>query len=237
MTRPVFTCSWDDGHPADLRLAEALAEAGCPGTFYVPLSNREGRPVMRPAEVRRLAGDGFEIGGHGLDHVRLTALPPDEAARQIADGRRRLEDLLGQAVEGFCYPGGRHDAGLRRLVAASGFRYARTTEMFRLDRGNDPLALPTTLQLYPHGSGACLRNWLRNGGGTARLRLARRFLAQGFDGVLDAAAAEGGVFHLWGHSWEIEERGLWPTLTALLASVTERIAAADRLTNRRIAGG
>jgi hypothetical protein len=30
----------------------------------------------------------------------------------------------------------------------------------------------------------------------------------------------GGVFHLWGHSWEIEEKGQWENLEAVLKTMS-----------------
>lgn len=212
----LFKSSWDDGHPDDLRLAEELALRGLNGTFFVPLSNCEGRPVMTSRDIRTLAEAGFTIGCHGLDHRRLPALPPAEARRQIVEGRDRLQDILGRAVHDFCYPGGRHDARIRRLVAEAGFTSARTTEMFRMDSRGDPLIRPTTLQFYPHGGTACIRNWLSHGGGGGRLRVAGLYLTEGKEAVLRRSLENAGQFHLWGHSWEISERALWPALTAFL---------------------
>ena len=76
----LFTTSWDDGHPLDARVAELLSAHGFRGTFYMPLSNREGLPVMPPADVRRL-GQGFEIGSHTIDHCYLQTVDRTEARR------------------------------------------------------------------------------------------------------------------------------------------------------------
>src|SRR5262249_53876406 len=134
---PASIClSWDDGHPADRKVAALMQHYGLRGTFFVPCNNSEGRAVMTAEDLRALRRDGFEIGAHGLDHRRLTHLAPAAAHRQIIDGKARLEDMLGEAVPGFCYPGGRHDAAIRAAVAGSGFLYGRTTEMFRLECGD-----------------------------------------------------------------------------------------------------
>jgi peptidoglycan/xylan/chitin deacetylase (PgdA/CDA1 family) len=65
--KTIFTTSWDDGHPLDARMAELLSLHEFQGTFYVPVSNREGLPVLGPEDLRRL-GQGFEIGSHTIDH-------------------------------------------------------------------------------------------------------------------------------------------------------------------------
>ena len=235
----MVTTSWDDGHPDDLRIAERLSRHGLAGTFYVPAANSEGRPVMDAADLRTLAAGGFEVAAHTRDHRRLTGLDRAQAHRQIAEGKAILEDRLGSAVLGFAYPGGRWNAAIRALVADAGFRYARTTCMLCLDPGPDPHAMATTFQLHPHRMPALLRNWLRNGGGVGRLRIAKAWLDAGSleaaaDRVAGIAAARGGVLHLWGHSWEIERDGLWPALDRVLASLAAR--GGRRGTNADVAG-
>lgn len=232
------TTSWDDGHPADLSLAERLDRHGLKGTFFVPVTNREGRPVMAAADLRTLARAGHEIAAHTLDHHRLVALSAAEARRQIADGKARLEDLLGSAVTGFSYPGGRAGRRERALVAETGFSYARTTRMLCLDPGPDPLWMGTTLQMFPHGLVGVLRNWARQGCGWDRLGVARCWLTAGSPAgavrVLgQRVKARGGVLHLWGHSWEIERHGLWPMLDAALAALAA--LPGQRLTNAAVA--
>ena len=39
--------------------------------------------------------------------------------------------------------------------------------------------------------------------------------------LIDKAAEECKIFHLWGHSWKIEEQGLWQQLESFF----ERVAA------------
>ncbi|MFW1452530.1 hypothetical protein ACEV8N_24020, partial [Vibrio parahaemolyticus] len=81
---------------------------------------------------------------------RLPGLAPDAVVRQVADGRRRLEDILGAPVTGFAYPGGHAGRHGRAAAIAAGFAYARGTEMFRLDHGSDRFMLATTMQFHPH---------------------------------------------------------------------------------------
>jgi hypothetical protein len=41
------------------------------------------------------------------------------------------------------------------------------------------------------------------------------------DSLLKTCVARQAVFHLWGHSWEIEEHNLWHDLDAFLAKVAQ----------------
>jgi len=80
-----FSMSVDDGHPLDLRMAALLHSHQIKATFYLPLSNQEGMPVLAPSEMRALA-QAFEVGSHTRSHRFLTTLPGAEAWREINDG-------------------------------------------------------------------------------------------------------------------------------------------------------
>lgn len=231
------TTSWDDGHPSDRRVADLLARHGLAGTFYVPTRNSEGRPVMTEAEVRALA-TGFEIGGHSVDHVVLTRLEPDELARQIGQNRAWLADALGRAPEGFCYVQGRYNAAVKRSVAEAGYRYARTTRNLTSDPGRDRFELSTTVQFYPHARTVYLRNFARRPALSRLPSLAVLLKGDGLERRVESLTSlcseEDDCFHLWGHSWEIDDLGLWEALDRTLA----RIAATRprSVTNGEVAG-
>lgn len=224
-----FTTSWDDGHPLDLRVAELLARHGCTGTFYAPRRNREGRAVLTTGELRTL-GQGFEIGGHTIDHVRLDRTN----LAQVAACKVRLEDELGREVTGFSYPWGHHDAAARAAVVRAGFRYARTIEDLEL-AATDPFRAPVTLQLYPHRRSVYAASFVRRGHWLARAGqlacvLPPRDLEARIDLLLVRAVALGrGTFHLWGHAWELQELGAWDLLDRVLARVAAAIPR--RITN------
>lgn len=236
-SKPLFTSSWDDGHPLDTRLAELLQRHGCKATFFVPSANREGLPVLSDAQIRLLAANGFEIGSHTLDHCYLTSVDAKTAQEQIAMGKMRLEAALGEAVEGFCYPGGKFRAEHCEMVRKAGFTYARTTVNLHGEVNPDPFAMPVSIQCYPHSAAVYLRNFALYGSWGRRIRmlpaaLSAKNLSSRLKNTLDAVCMRGGVFHLWGHSWELDRIDGWSVLDDFLSYVAERIPAEDRLTNR-----
>lgn len=231
----MVTTSWDDGHTADARLADLLAKYGVAGTFYVPDRNSEGRPVMDDAELRQLSA-GFEIGGHSIDHVVLTALEGAEAQRQITGNKRRLEAVTGKAVRGFCYVRGRYNRKLKAIVKAAGFDYARTVENLHAAMSGDPFEMPTTIQLFPHGKMTYLKNFGRGRLAFGRAKMLSAALASGtlewrIGRMIDLCDDTGGYFHLWGHSWEIDEQNLWADLEAVLRRLAAASASIEFLTN------
>lgn len=219
----IFVSSWDDGHPLDARLGELLARHGLKGTFYVPIRNREGHAVMSPAEMRTLSGQ-FELASHTLDHCYLTGLSAGDCQYQVREGKQQLEAILGHAVPGFCYPGGRWNQRIRKVVMDAGFEHARTVGNLWLEVAKDAFSLSTTAQFYPHRTKVLWRNYLSGGHYGKRVK-ALRTLSMGTDWLYalqtlaDSCTAPDCVFHIWGHSWEIEQQGLWRQLDSLLAHV------------------
>lgn len=232
MTAPrrAFVCSWDDGHPLDLKLAELLLRHGLRGTFFVPRRNREGLPVMGAPALRELHGQGFEIGSHTLDHVRLRPLRPAAARRQVRDGHDHVEQVLGRACNGFCYPGGSVPRAPETLFEGLSIGYARTVENLRFDLAWSRWHMPTGWQVYPHGRGTLLKNTVRKPTAwPAKLAAIHRLPAArpapgglpGLPGLLAGTPASARVLHLWGHSWEIERLNLWAALDRLLGEVAQ----------------
>ena len=236
--RLTITTSWDDGHPLDMRVAEVLSKHRLRGTFYVPLHNL--RPTMSPAQIRELSAS-FEIGAHTVNHVRLRGLAESQAQREVADSKKQLEDILGKPCSIFCFPGGSYSKIHFRMLRDAGFVAARTVELLSLERPriiDEITVIPTTIQAYPHGAGSYLRNAAKRfsvDAGWNLLRGGRTKSWPAFAAVLLKRAADiGGVFHLWGHSWEIEEMDQWGALNQALTSMSEYARTAPCITNSEL---
>jgi peptidoglycan/xylan/chitin deacetylase (PgdA/CDA1 family) len=216
------TTSWDDGHFLDLRLAEILDECQLPATFYISSASVEIAPADRLSHtgIRDIA-ERFEIGAHTLTHPRLTSLPVAVARHEIVAGRAHLEDITGRRVTSFCDPGGAFRPEHVRLVREAGFSYARTVRRFSLDAGSDSLRSPTTVQAYRHlvdVGPALTYAGLQPVAAWSLYRHWDRMAMRLFDRVLEV----GGVFHLWGHSWEVDEHRQWGELQRVCEYIAGR---------------
>lgn len=235
----VFSCSIDDGHPSDMKAFEMLARHGLNATFFVPIRNREGMPVLPAADLREIASR-FEIGSHTYDHCYLNKLEFAVAQYQVIEGRKRLEDVLGRNVPGFCYPGGKYRRAHAELLRQAGFSYARTTTNLCFESGQRRFEMPTTLQFYPHPRSVYLRNFIK-GGRWHKRQAGLRLALQHDDWIVrlyalfSHARKHGGVFHLWGHAKDIDELNAWPQFNQFLAHVAQRVAPRNRLNNGQLA--
>lgn len=97
--------------------------------------------LMDVTQIREWIQAGHEIGGHTLTHASLPRLPFVEAQREIADGKKKLEDLFGRTVEHFSYPYGDWSPQIRDLVVEAGYRTACTVERGINGVGADPFLL------------------------------------------------------------------------------------------------
>jgi peptidoglycan/xylan/chitin deacetylase (PgdA/CDA1 family) len=223
----IVTTSWDDSHPADLRLAELLQKYNLPGTLYCPLNGEDGRPTLSPVELRRLHSAGFEIGAHSISHAILTAIPRSQARDEIFRSKSTLQDLLGDEVRMFCYPRGRANAHTIRCVKEAGYRGARAVQLLSIETNFSPFLMPTSLEAVPHGPINYVKNLTRRRDWPSLYRYCselRRYpgwVALG-KRLFDDTVKSGGVWHLWGHSWVVEELDLWHELEDLLDYVSAR---------------
>jgi peptidoglycan/xylan/chitin deacetylase (PgdA/CDA1 family) len=79
------------------------------------------KTVMSGADVRRAAAAGMEIGSHSLNHRRLPEADDLTLSDEIRRSRALLADLIGEEIEGFCYPYGA--VGQREIAAVRGAGY------------------------------------------------------------------------------------------------------------------
>jgi peptidoglycan/xylan/chitin deacetylase (PgdA/CDA1 family) len=120
----LVSLTFDDGSSGQYTVRSMLARHSMRATFYIN-SGTVGAPgIMTWDEISNLAADGNEIGGHTLDHIKLTSVSAREARRQIAHDRRALL-ARGFTVTNFAYPFGDYNARIASIVRKCGYNSAR----------------------------------------------------------------------------------------------------------------
>lgn len=220
--KTIVTTSWDDGHKLDLRLAKLLKKYNLHGTFYVCPEHREFKKsdLLFETDILLLSRD-FEIGAHTITHLDLTKIPLKKAGEEINESKEYLEKLLNKKIYAFCYPYGEYNYNIKNLVKSSGFILARTTKRFEHTLGNDAFSLPTTFHTYNH-----FINDIRHILKFSKLRLNKLFKYTDWEylamDLFDHDLENKGIFHLWGHSWEIEKFNAWDKLERVLSYISKR---------------
>jgi peptidoglycan/xylan/chitin deacetylase (PgdA/CDA1 family) len=156
--------TFDDGCDSDATVAGPLLRSlGFPATFFVNPARvgHEGRASWD--QLLFLAGDGFAIGSHGLDHALFEDLSPSELARQVTESKREIEDRLGRAIDSLSLPGGSGGDRARQAARAAGYRFvlgsrpapvrgpaeAGILPRFALRRRHDLAGFQATIDLEP----------------------------------------------------------------------------------------
>ncbi|OIV35992.1 hypothetical protein BIV57_18625 [Mangrovactinospora gilvigrisea] len=134
-SRGMVGLTFDDGY-ADFaeHALPVLRRHRCTATLYV-VAGRIGevnawdeqgdrRRLLDADGVRAMARAGVEIGAHGMLHRHMAGLPEAELKDETAGCRALLEEVLGRAPAGFCYPYGEADAAAAAAVEDAGFAYA-----------------------------------------------------------------------------------------------------------------
>lgn len=119
---PFISVSFDDfPRSAGVLGARVVEAAGGRATYYA-CSDYAGKTTNTGVQydvgdLIRLHVTGHEIGGHSSTHRDLGRLPPDEAARDIADNVERLKRLgVPGPIRHVAYPYGETSAGLKRMI-------------------------------------------------------------------------------------------------------------------------
>lgn len=186
----ILETSWDDGEPQDYRLSQLLERHHLPATFYLP-----GYCTLDGDFIREL-DDKFEVGSHTFSHPMDMKLVPNQYL-EIMEGKRWLENIVGHEVRKFCYPRGRFNDETKKALRRAGVVQARTTRIGVTQTPRNPYERDTTVHVFnrPEYEGV---HWLD---------YARQKLKE--------VKENGGYYHVWGHSWEIDKHADWSRLKEL----------------------
>lgn len=216
LSKEIIT-SWDDGHPLDLKVAELLHRYRVPGIFYIPVTNIEGRPTLNKNEIRELSKE-FEIGAHSYSHVDLTKISLQAAEEEIRKGKEMLEEITGKKITKFCYPRGHYKLALKKIVKKLGFKSARIVRLYNTRApGKDFFEHEPNFHLYKHSFLVYFGHLLKYRDLESIKSLIKTYsndLEKMLENTIEIT--EGRDFHMWGHSWELEERNIFPVLGRIL---------------------
>lgn len=141
-----------------------LRRLGFPATLFV-VSGRVGTtngwdhlgaaapelPLLGWEELRRLAGEGVELGGHSHTHADLTATDEARLTEEIERPARLMEEHTGVRPKAFAYPYGKADARVR-AAAARYYGLACGTAMGYWSGSEDRFEAPRLDAFYLRGS-------------------------------------------------------------------------------------
>lgn len=194
----------DDGHPADLKIADWCLENNVKAIFYIPIRNTEGLPVLKKNEIKELSKN-FEIGAHTYSHIDLTTLDYNEASNEIVTGKNELESIIGKEIKSFAPPRGHFDKKIIDMCYGLGFRSFRSARLLDFNKSDQSQAVwHPNLHIYPHHLVIDLLHCFKEKDPRSismRLKNIKLSHLELYRPIIEL----NNEIHLWGHGWEIEK--------------------------------
>jgi len=100
------------------------------------------RPFSNWDEVAAMNRHGVEIGAHTVTHPDLTSCDSPTVQFEVSDSVARIERVLGEKIDVFAYPYGKHDDRVVKVVRDSPISAACTIKSGFVSKASEHHALP-----------------------------------------------------------------------------------------------
>lgn len=121
--------TFDDGGRSARAAADALAQRGWPGHFFIVTDLIGHAGFVTAADIRALHDDGHVVGSHSVSHPDIfNALSPREMREEWTRSKQTLEQLLGVSCDVASLPGGDYSREVAAAATAAGVRTLFTSE-------------------------------------------------------------------------------------------------------------
>ena len=151
----VVGITFDDGYQNNLtNAAPVLKKYNFSATCYIvsqniglsniwDLSNNiTQRPLMTESEIKQWLNLGMDIGAHTRTHADLTSISEKKAYDEINNCKADLENKFKVKVTDFCYPFGRSNDLISKMVENSNYSTASTMQRGRAHLMSNNYLLP-----------------------------------------------------------------------------------------------
>ncbi len=140
--RKEVVLTFDDGHSDCYENAlPVLEKYGFKAIFFV-IGDWVGKPgFMTWDQLKDLQRRGHVVGSHSMSHGFLTAIPIAEAKQEVYNSKHLIEEMLHSDVAWFCYPAGRFNPRIERLVQEAGYSGAFASAPGRAFSNTDAYAI------------------------------------------------------------------------------------------------
>ena len=114
--------TFDDGFENVFSVARPILQKyGWRATIFLITDKIGNKDFLSWEQILQMKKEGFSFGSHTCSHPNLTLLPPEEAKREIVDSKKIIEEKLDKRIEFFCYPYGKFNKEIEKIVKEAGF--------------------------------------------------------------------------------------------------------------------
>jgi peptidoglycan/xylan/chitin deacetylase (PgdA/CDA1 family) len=120
--------TFDDGIISQWDAFDELTKRSMVGVFFpVFRSVEKNRKYLSSDQLKFMSRNGMEIGSHGMTHPVLSRISLKKVEYEVKESKLELEKILNREVITFCYPYGRYNDKVIKIIESVGYHYARTT--------------------------------------------------------------------------------------------------------------
>ncbi len=83
---------------------------------------------MTTDQILEIDKSGIEIGDHTLSHSDLSKISAEKEKNEVERSKVILEEILNKKLASFCYPSGKYNSEVMKIVESAEFKYAVTTK-------------------------------------------------------------------------------------------------------------
>lgn len=80
--------------------------------------------MLPEEEIIEMSQYGIEFGAHTCTHPHLIRIPIETARNEILESKRKIEEMLKKPVTSFCYPYGKLNDTVKKIVIEAGYKCA-----------------------------------------------------------------------------------------------------------------
>jgi len=142
--KPVIL-TFDDGYRDAYEVVfPKLLDHGFPATFFVlsTPAHYESEAYLTWSQMKEMSNAGMDLQAHGRDHVDLRGRSYDFLVYQILGIKEAIEHHTGLVPRFFCYPSGRWDDDVIKVLESAGYWGAVTTEWGRTQTRENLFEMP-----------------------------------------------------------------------------------------------
>jgi len=133
-----FIVTFDDGYKDVIDNAYPVLENyHFKATVFLIINKIGKEGYLSWNDIFQLQTAGWSFGSHTLNHRSLTALDQTEAEKEISESKKILDWALKKPVTFFCYPYGKFNQDVVKIVQDAGYLGATTTLFGRQNSGAD----------------------------------------------------------------------------------------------------
>ncbi len=120
--------TFDDGLISQWEAFDELTKRSMVGVFFPTLRVAEkNKKYLNSDQLKFMSRNGMEIGSHSISHPVLSRISLKKVEYEVLQSKLELEKILNGEVITFCYPYGRYNDKVIKIIESAGYHYARTT--------------------------------------------------------------------------------------------------------------